>query len=370
MSSTIHSALSNLSSRAFSSIPTTALTLLIGFVSFSMMKSLFRSSRFNPAGKHCYIGGGSEGLGLSLACQLAERGANISIVSRSQGKLDKALEEIEAHRQNDQQIFKAYSCDLTDSASAATTLRTACKAIPSSSSSSSSSDSSSSTYSLAAPDYVFACAGGCVPGMFDKVSSEKHWECMEWNYRSCLNTIHEAIVLMKEQGNGNGGKGGKVVLTSSVLGLMSFAGYSTYSPSKYAIRGLAESLRNELILYGIDVHLFLPATIFSPGFENEQKLKPEITKKIEGPDEGLTPDQVARELIKGLERNDFYITYEPVGNMFRNSRGITPRNNFLIDSFWSLVGTIALPIWGWMSADGEVRKEAKRFAKEARGSRK
>lgn len=43
----------------------------------------------------------------------------------------------------------------------------------------------------------------------------------------------------------------------------------------------------------------------------------------------------------GLERNDFYITYEPVGNMFRNSRGITPRNNFLIDSFWSLVGTVS-----------------------------
>jgi len=142
--------------------------------------------------------------------------------------------------------------------------------------------------------------------------------------------------------------------------------------------GLAESLRNELILYGIDVHLFLPATIFSPGFENEQRLKPDITKKIEGPDEGLTPDQVAAQLIKGtlrlffhshrcvkcsrvwvevrylwflvlflrsrigLERNDFYITYEPVGHMFRNSRGITPRNNILFDSFWSLVGTVRL----------------------------
>lgn len=45
--------------------------------------------------QHCYIGGGSEGLGLSLACQLAQRGAHVSIVSRSQGKLDKALLEIE-----------------------------------------------------------------------------------------------------------------------------------------------------------------------------------------------------------------------------------------------------------------------------------
>lgn len=120
---------------------------------------------------------------------------------------------------------------------------------------------------------------------------------------------------------------GKIVLTSSIMALMGFAGYASYSPSKYAIRGmsgpapsfqmfsfvwravelimfligagLADSLRNELILYGISVHLFLPATIFSPGFENEQKLKPELCKKIEGPDEGKTPDQVALKLIEG-----------------------------------------------------------------------
>lgn len=30
---------------------------------------------------------------------------------------------------------------------------------------------------------------------------------------------------------------GKVVLTSSILAMMGFAGYSSYSPGKYAIRG-------------------------------------------------------------------------------------------------------------------------------------
>lgn len=63
--------------------------------------------------------------------------------------------------------------------------------------------------------------------------------------------------------------------------------------------GLAESLRNELLLYNISVHLFLPATIFSPGFKKEQELKPKITKKVEGPDEGVTPEVAAAYLIKG-----------------------------------------------------------------------
>ena len=120
-------------------------------------------------------------------------------------------------------MFKAYSCDLTNPTAAAATLHDACRAIAASSGSSES----------AAPEYVFACAGGCVPGMFTSDSADKQWECMEWNFRTCLNTIHEAVVAMKERGSA----GGKIVLTSSVLALMSFAGYSTYSPSKYAIRG-------------------------------------------------------------------------------------------------------------------------------------
>ncbi|GJN92871.1 hypothetical protein Rhopal_005911-T1 [Rhodotorula paludigena] len=299
-----------------------------------------RSKRFDVAGKHCYIGGGSEGLGLSLACQLADRGAHVTIVSRNQAKLDKALAELETHRQAASQVLQAHACDLTNPAAAAETVRAACKAHASSS-----------------PDHIFACAGGSVPGLFTETSAEEHWKCMEWNFRTCLNTVHEGIKLMKEDGK----RDGRVVLTSSVLAYMSFIGYSTYSPSKYAIRGLAEALRNELMLYGISVHLFAPATIHSPGFDREQQVKPEVTKKIEGVDEGNSPDYVAKQMIKGVERGDFAITYELVGNALRNSRGITPRNNLHLEFLYAFIGTLIFPIWRWLSADGEVKKMAKQL---------
>lgn len=64
-------------------------------------------------------------------------------------------------------------------------------------------------------------------------------------------------------------KDGKIVFVSSILGLMSFAGWSTYSPTKYAVRGLADTLRNELQRYNINIHIFYPGTIFTPGFETE-----------------------------------------------------------------------------------------------------
>lgn len=76
---------------------------------------------------------------------------------------------------------------------------------------------------------------------------------------------------------------GKIVFVSSMLGLLSFVGYSTYSPSKFAVRGLADTLRNELKRYGIEVHVFFPGNIDSPGFVTEVVTKQcidDITKTI------------------------------------------------------------------------------------------
>ena len=42
-------------------------------------------------GKTILITGGSDGMGLSVSCQLAAKGANIIIVARNVGKLEEAL---------------------------------------------------------------------------------------------------------------------------------------------------------------------------------------------------------------------------------------------------------------------------------------
>ncbi|KAL8290515.1 hypothetical protein RQP46_002773 [Phenoliferia psychrophenolica] len=323
-------------STVFTAAPVAVACAVLVLVLSALMLGLFsRKDHFKPSGKHCYIGGGSEGLGLALACQLADRGAHVSIVSRSEVKLKKALAELETHRQTPAQKFAYYPCDLTSPDDASTTLHAACAPFGE------------------APDFIFACAGGSVPGFFVDTDVKQHWKCMEWNFMSALCTVHEGIKRMKDEG-----KQGKVVFTGSVLSMMAFAGFSTYSPSKYAIRGLVDSLRNELILYGITVHLALPASILSPSFiDYEQKIKPELTKKIEGPDEPLTPHEVAARMLKGLERNDYYITVEPIGTMLRNSRGIVPRNNVVMDTLWGIAGTIGFPIWRMFEADALVRKE-------------
>lgn len=83
---------------------------------------------------------------------------------------------------------------------------------------------------------------------------------------------------------------------------------TSLSSSFYCI-GLADSLRSEMILHDISVHLFLPATIFSPGFDRENVTKPALTKAIEGPDEGMTCEAVAGKLIAGELKN--FVNYAP-----------------------------------------------------------
>ena len=63
--------------------------------------------------------------------------------------------------------------------------------------------------------------------------------------------------------------------------------------------GLAETLHSELMLYGIDVHIAFPGTIYTPGYEEENKTKPKITLKVEETDGGESPESVAYIIYNG-----------------------------------------------------------------------
>ena len=95
-------------------------------------------------------------------------------------------------------------------------------------------------------------------------------------------------------------KNGRIVMVSSTLGLLGMIGYSQYSPTKFALRGLAECLRQELIPYGIKTSIYFVSTIKSPGYEKENLTKPIITKMIEdGDSSDPSPKARAKTLIRG-----------------------------------------------------------------------
>ncbi|KAG2070775.1 NAD(P)-binding protein [Suillus decipiens] len=285
---------------------------------------MFSSKKWSPKGLHVYITGGSQGLGLALAKLVAQKGAHVSIVARTQSKLDDALKELEATRQNPDQVFKAFSFSLDTAEESAAALQAA-----------------SAAHGGQVPDAVFACAGAAKPMYFFEMQSEDFSRGMVNGYWIQAWTAFAVAKQMVRQN-----KKGKIVLVSSTLGYMSFIGYSSYSPAKYALRGLADSLHSELMLYGIDTHIFFPPTMYTPGYEEENKAKPAITRTIESTDEGLTADQAAAGLLAGVEKGHAHITADLITSLFRAStRGCAPRSNAAFDFVLDLVAQIGIPIW-------------------------
>jgi len=282
-------------------------------------------SRWNPSGRHCYITGGSSGLGIALAILLTKRGADVSIVARDEEKLQKALAQLEASRVNPNQILRSYSFSLVSQQAAMDALEAACE-----------------PHGGQTPDAVFLCAGKATPGFFIEQTEESLRKCMDETYWLGACSAMAACKRMVRTRTK-----GKIVFVSSVLSYFSIIGYSTYSPGKHALRGLAETLRQELLLYSIDVQIYMPVTMYTPGYEEENKTKPQLTLKIEESDAGLTPERAAEGLYEGVQKGEFHITDTFISNVFRsNTRGATPfGSNVFKDLIFGLLGSIFLPIW-------------------------
>lgn len=75
--------------------------LIIGTY-FAMPFWPFRKSNYDPRGKHCYITGGSSGLGKALAERLVKQGAHVTIVGRDSKKAEGVVEELKVSLEGNQ----------------------------------------------------------------------------------------------------------------------------------------------------------------------------------------------------------------------------------------------------------------------------
>jgi len=239
-------------------------------------------------------------------------------------KLNEALKELEGERQTPNQKFHAYSFALDTAQASTEALEAVCQ-----------------PYDGETPDATFTCAGDSRPMFFVEMTEEDLTKGMTNGYWVQAWTAWAVSKKMVKQK-----KKGKITFVSSTLGYMSFVGYASYSPAKHALRGLADTLHSEMLLYGIDVHIFFPPTMFTPGYEEENKTKPKITLKIEESDGGLTPDQAAQALFRGVSDGQAHITGDFITSLFRAStRGAAPRSSWIIDGFYDIIAYIATPVW-------------------------
>ena len=110
------------------------------------------------------------------------------------------------------------------------------------------------------------------------------------------------------------GKPGRIVMMSSIGGKNAFPFMGPYSASKFGLEGLSESLRRELMLFGIDVVMIRPGAVATPiwdkadevdvsQFANTPYLEP--LKKIKDymiarGHKGYPPERIGRAVLKAL----------------------------------------------------------------------
>eukprot|EP01102_Stenamoeba_stenopodia_P021450 TRINITY_DN8645_c0_g1_i4.p1 TRINITY_DN8645_c0_g1~~TRINITY_DN8645_c0_g1_i4.p1 ORF type:complete len:186 (-),score=39.00 TRINITY_DN8645_c0_g1_i4:245-802(-) len=102
-------------------------------------------------------------------------------------------------------------------------------------------------------------------------------------------------------------KQGRIILISSMAGLVGIFGYTAYTPTKYALRGFAESLHMEMRPHNVRVSLSFPPDVDTPQLAEENKYKPAETKAIAEGAGLFTADQLAQDLVSGIKRWRFYI---------------------------------------------------------------
>jgi 3-dehydrosphinganine reductase len=100
---------------------------------------------------------------------------------------------------------------------------------------------------------------------------------------------------------------GHIVNTSSVAGFIGVFGYTAYGASKFAVRGFTDVLRSELKPYGVRVSILFPPDTDTPQLWEENKIKPAETRALAGSVKVMRPEEVARQLLRGVARGQYMI---------------------------------------------------------------
>ncbi len=242
------------------------------------------------SGAHAIITGGSEGIGLAAAAAFLDRGARVSLVGRSEDKLEAAAASLAPSVQT-------ASADVADISSLATAFASLCDA-------------------QGPCDVLVTSAGYSHPGNFAEIPIEQFGKQMEVNYLGTVYATRIVLPSMLER------RSGHICVVSSVAGFIGVFGFTAYSPTKFAVKGFAESLRDEVHPHDVRVSIVYPPDTDTPGFRAENRIKPEECARISATIKPIGAEKVGRAIARGIEADKLHITADPLSAVMVRAGGM------------------------------------------------
>ncbi len=184
-------------------------------------------------GKVALVTGASAGIGVALARELARQGAAVVLVARRVER----LRYLEAEIVSSGGRALAVAADVTQDGDIERAVVLAVQR-------------------FGRLDVAVANAGFGVAGRVERLTVDDFRRQLEVNVFGVLRTLYAALAELERSA-------GVFVVMGSVAGYLPGPGTAPYATSKFAVRGLTESLRAELASSGVDVVLLSPGFVAS-----------------------------------------------------------------------------------------------------------
>lgn len=232
-------------------------------------------------GMNAIVTGAGSGIGRELALQLAGKGANVFVTDIIQDRIDQVVDEIKGKGVN-AAGFRVDHAKADEVEKFAGDYFSRWKHV----------------------DILCSNAGIGVGSNFKELTL-KDWEwVMGINLWGGIYMLHYFVPKMIER------RSGSILITASGAGLIGLPGMAPYCTSKFAMVGLAESLRGELYKYNIKVSALCPGVINTNIIKDGKimfadpsgKTKQTVVEKFYSTF-GVSPAMVARHGISALRRD-------------------------------------------------------------------
>lgn len=251
----------------------------------------------NPADRVAVVTGASSGIGRAVAVALARRGAHVVLAARRRVELGDT-----ARLCDDLGVRTlVVETDVSDRAQCARLMEAAAE--------------------LGPVDILVNNAGFAIFEPIAHASPEHLRAMMETNYFGAVWCAQAVLPHMISR------KTGSIVNIASITGIMGFAGMGGYAATKFAMIGMTEALRNEVIGDGLNVSAVCPGTTRTDFFRIAQKGKMPAASRLLL---AIPPEKVASAVIRAIRTGKPRIIVPASAAAYMRFKEFAPRTAHLL----------------------------------------